>query len=167
MDARLGWFAKTQWPRGMPVSWVHDWRSPVESPFWSLIPSVTAKASPTQPSPFLWVVTRPAAPTLCGRKWISFNQTGSWSQVDRAGIPPVLPCLWRKAKKQNKTQENYFLSDCFPPPIPSTLAPISLSLWVKSCLFSCPSLTKYVNEQMDSGPLPCSLFYFHWLTDLH
>lgn len=66
----LGWCARTERQRGTSLSEFMTDAVQRKSPFRSLIPSVTAKASLTQPSSFLWVVTRPAAATLYGRKWI-------------------------------------------------------------------------------------------------
>lgn len=80
------------------------------------------------------------------------SDSGSWSRVDLAHFPPVLPLC--EGEEEGKGQNALSL---FAPPL-SCLS-ISPSLWELSCLFSCPSLTKYVNEQMDSGFLPCTLFY--------
>ncbi len=123
IQAAQWWFAsgmvcKDRMTEGDACLWVHDWRSPAESPFRPLIPSVTAKASLTQPGSFLWVVTRAAAATLQGRKWIYFNRTVEVGHIKTRPEFLLNFLFVKERKREPKTQENKLSLSSFPPPLP-------------------------------------------------
>lgn len=159
-----GCCAKTEWQRGMPVFGFMTDAVQRKVPFGLL---------------FLQSLPRPASPNpvhsseLWPEQLLQLSTEGSkFSSVRLWKLVTGGPCwyssstssLWRKGKEKTKHRKINFLVSL--PPSPLLLRPslsVSPSLWDLSCLFSCPSLIKYVNEQMDSGlsPVPCSITLAH------
>lgn len=150
----------------MPICGFMTAAAPVESPLWSLIPSIAAKTSLTH-SFLSRVVTRSAACDSL-KEGSGFNSIRLWKLVDRGWYSSFTSSLLRKGKEKTKHRKKELsLSACPPASLPP-LSHLSLchSVCGNSCLFSCPSLTKYVNEQMDSSLFALFSVPLRWLTEL-
>lgn len=142
---------------GDACPWVHDLSSTVESPFCSFDSFTNCQGEP-HPAQFIPLTCDQTSCCNSLRKGVDLIQSnsGSWTWVDWAGIPPLLPiCEGKNKRKQNTIN---FLS-CFPP-----LYSLShFSLFHPVCgnrvVCSVATLDKVCQQANGLRHLPCSLFH--------
>lgn len=162
----LGWCAKTEWRRGTPVSGLMSDAAQWKVPFLVSDSFSHCQGQP-QPNPihYSWFVTRPAAATLCGRKWIYFNQT---LEVGHGWYSSSTSSSCRKGKVKTKHRKINFLSLVSLPPSP-LLSHLSLFHSLCGNRAVCSVAPHWLNMSMSKWTQAFTLFPvpLHWLTDLH